>query len=1236
MNRLIINNCGNCHLCLAVISLGLIAGVALQPIAAYGQNFTRITTGALVTEGGGLACSWGDYDNDGFQDLFVTPNSLFRNNGDGTFSKITTGPIAGTSAGAVGGSWGDYDNDGYLDLFVVNSDPEGNNFLYHNEGNGNFASVTAGAIVNDGGSSLCASWGDYDRDGYLDLFVARGGGQNNLLYHNNGNGTFTKVNSGDIVADGGASSSSNWVDYDNDGDLDLFVANRGQKNYLYRNDGFGLFTKITGGDLVNEVFDAVSSSWADYDNDGDLDVFITTGNGQNDLLYRNNGNGTFTRITAGPAVNEGISSTCGSWGDFDHDGDLDLFVANLFGDGDLLYRNDGGGNFTRLTNNVVTNKPFLNSHGNAWADYDNDGDVDLFVTTQTAGFGRLLYRNDVTGSNWVNIKLIGTTSNAAAIGAKIRVKALISGRPVWQMRQLAAQTGFLNQNSLNAEFGLGNAARIDTILIEWPSGIEMVLANVRSNQFLTIQENQPPEVANAIPDVTLVASNPAFRLVIDLSYVFFDPNEDELTYTAQSQDSAIARAQVDGNVLTITPGISGTTTITVTAMDIFSATASVTFKVVTVNEGSRPTVNTTIPDTILVLGRGESFVRDLNAVPRVFSDTTGSGILTYSATSSRPSVATARMRTGSSILQVDPVNVGNTLVTVTAVNSKSLSSSTSFIVSVTLSRPPVIVDRSADPAPVGQNLEIIADISDDQDTVLTANLFYRIAGENGFTPISMMADPANTARFKATIPGSAVTSRGVEYFITAADHDSISSKSRAPISGIASIRVRVSSQEGLVKPTPQPAGNAQTAYRIVSVPIDLVNPDALAIFTNNLGPYDRKKWRVLEWRGGEPPQTAEPPNISIAMLPGKAVWLITKNGGTIDTGPGVSVTTAKPYAIPLQRDWNLIANPFNFPIPIENLRLNRQDLVDPDSLDLLSFSGEWDTSPVLEILPFEGYALEVEKSDTLYIDPIIYPPASELSKPGNTTNVVWSIRILAQVQQARDLLTTAGVSPDASREWDRLDRPEPPGVGEYVSVYFPHPEWGRLGKRFRTDYRPAPQDVEEWDFAIATNINDEVKLTFDGVESVPPEYDIWMVDKALKLSRNLRHSNSYSVAGRGPNQPKSLTLVVSKRGKIEEKYAEYQTAPINFELSPNFPNPFNPATTIRYALPKAASVTLQVYNLLGELVATLVDNEQKDAGYHAAVWNGRNANGNAVANGVYFYRMRAGSFVQTRKMVLVE
>jgi hypothetical protein len=453
-------------------------------------TFTKITSdpvvGTYVGQGEGNA-AWGDFNNDGNLDLFVSviqgPNLLFTNNGNGTFTRITTGSLSTGSYVSAGSAWGDYDNDGFPDLFIsVNGSPPNNDLLYHNNGNGTFTQITTGAIVSSGGKGNACAWGDYDNDGYLDLYVINSD-QNNFLFHNNGNGTFTRITSGPLVTATGNSQGCAWGDYDNDGYLDLFVTRSGN-NLLLHNNRNGTFTLITNGPVV-----AFSSggpcAWGDYDNDGYLDLFAT-GGGPNStsLLYHNNGDGTFTRITNGPVANDiiGYNGGC-AWADYDNDGFLDLFIS-VIGNQNLFYHNNGDGTFSKvITGSVVTDG---NAIGCAWGDYDNNGFPDLF--TGGAGVPGHLYRNNGNTNNWLTVQCLGRVSNRSGIGAKVRIKATIHGQTMWQLREISGGGGLGSQNDLRCGFGLGDATNVDVVRIEWPSGIVQEFTNVAAKQLLTVKE----------------------------------------------------------------------------------------------------------------------------------------------------------------------------------------------------------------------------------------------------------------------------------------------------------------------------------------------------------------------------------------------------------------------------------------------------------------------------------------------------------------------------------------------------------------------------------------------------------------------------------------------------------------------------------------------------------------------------------------------------------------------------
>jgi hypothetical protein len=465
----------------------------------FPQGFIKITAGPVVNDGGWCyAGCWADFNNDSYIDLFVCNNQtgnknnfLYLNNGNGTFTKVTTGIVVNDGGSSYGCTAGDYDNDGDLDLFVSNYGE--NNFLYSNNGDGTFTKITSGVIVSDGGNSVGCSWGDYDNDSYIDLFVCNRN-QNNFLYHNNGNGAFTKITSGAIVTDNSNSGGCAWGDYNNDGYIDMFVANAGPAaDFLYSNNGNGTFTKITSGPVVTDVEHSSGGSWADYDNDGDLDLLVTcgvVGTGYN-RLYRNNGDGSFTKITSDPVVTYNHWAGGAGFGDFDNDGNPDVFIGGYDGV-NLLFRNNGNGTFTKIDTGSVVNDGGYKM-GAMWGDYDNDGDLDLFTARNNYFSGNnSLYMNTGNNNKWINIKCLGTVSNKAGLGAKVFCRAMINSSVKRQMQVVSSQTGGANSgmSSLNAEFGLGNASVIDSLIIQWPSGIIDRYTGVAVNRFVTAIEGQ--------------------------------------------------------------------------------------------------------------------------------------------------------------------------------------------------------------------------------------------------------------------------------------------------------------------------------------------------------------------------------------------------------------------------------------------------------------------------------------------------------------------------------------------------------------------------------------------------------------------------------------------------------------------------------------------------------------------------------------------------------------------------
>jgi enediyne biosynthesis protein E4 len=487
-----------------------------------------------------------DYDGDGWQDIYFVnardlydrgikvQNALYRNNGDGTFTDVTDkAGVPGTGFG-LGCVWGDYDNDGHPDLFITQY---GRNVLYHNNGDGTFTDVTdkAGVAGMESGTYFHsgATFLDYDRDGKLDLYVggyvafapgARrycklGGvtsscppsayeGSANALYHNNGDGTFTNVTKqARIFQPQGKNLSVGAADYDNDGWPDIFVANDGLSAYLYHNEHDGTFKEA--GTLAGMAFTgngltmaAMCISLGDYNNDGWLDLYISDFQGSSDHLWKNDGQGNFDEVSASVGITaptRHILSFGGGFFDYDNDGWLDLFIANghvypeveqvtpevHYKQINTLFHNDGHGKFSDVTQS--SGSAFDIPHagrGVAFADFDNDGFVDVLVSNN-GDPPLLLHNTGRKGSHFASFKLVGSKSNRDAMGARLKLTA----GGLTQIREIAGGGSYLSQSDLRAHFGLGSASRINKLEVTWPSGTKQSFEDFAADQFYMIQES---------------------------------------------------------------------------------------------------------------------------------------------------------------------------------------------------------------------------------------------------------------------------------------------------------------------------------------------------------------------------------------------------------------------------------------------------------------------------------------------------------------------------------------------------------------------------------------------------------------------------------------------------------------------------------------------------------------------------------------------------------------------------
>jgi hypothetical protein len=456
-------------------------------VVSVDPTFRKVLTGPVAASANGSAAAWGDYDNDGLVDLYVTTFNgvafLFHNEGNGAFSSITKVPVVAGGMNSFGCAWADYDNDGYLDL--IQGGYNASSRLFRNLGNGTFEQIKSGAIAKFDTGANNIVWGDFDKDGNIDLFCAISyNSPRSVLFRNNGDASFSKITNS-VVTIPGNSQGAAWSDYDNDGFLDLLINRTGANSLLFHNEHDGTFKAVTNAitSASNEV--RGGPSWGDFNNDGLIDLFVSS-YGVRSALFQNLGNGEFLRITNGPIYEAVAKSTGGAWADYDNDGWLDLYVSSDSDQNGLLFHNKGDGTFERITTGSPANDPMA-GQGAAWADYDDDGFPDLFVPN-IRNYKNYLYRNSGNSNAWLSVKLEGSASNRSAIGAKVRLLANIKGREFWQMREISGGGSLGSQNDLRALFGLGKGSAAKRLRIEWPSGSVQEFSDVPARQHLTIRE----------------------------------------------------------------------------------------------------------------------------------------------------------------------------------------------------------------------------------------------------------------------------------------------------------------------------------------------------------------------------------------------------------------------------------------------------------------------------------------------------------------------------------------------------------------------------------------------------------------------------------------------------------------------------------------------------------------------------------------------------------------------------
>ena len=516
----------------------------------FRSTYGNKDTSAYILETTGTGVAFLDYDRDGFLDAFLANGTtlegpkgaepprcaLFRNKGDGTFEDATLKAAVARSGWGQGVAVGDYDNDGFPDVYLTFF---GSNVLFRNNGDGTFGDVTAKAGVAADGWSTSAAFADYDRDGDLDLYVARYvafdvaaadrpgtrpncfyrgfpvmcgprglSGERDILYRNDGDGRFSDVTAqaGGLDADRLRGLGAVWGDYDDDGWPDLFVANDAHPNLLYHNNRDGSFSERAF--EAGVAFDedgreraGMGTDFGDYDNDGRLDLVITNFYGEPNSLYLNQGEGTFLETTWLAGIGDSTLRYLG-WGtafaDLDNDGWKDLFFVNghvypevdrhgmdeKYAQQSLVFRNQGDGRFSNGTPTAGEALSVLRAgRGAAFGDYDNDGELDVLIASVNEA-PALLRNQTASGNHWLGVRLVGRVSNRDGLGA--RITAVVGARTL--VHEVHGGGSYLSQSDLRAHFGLGPETSVKSLTVRWPSGTLQRIDDVPADGFIVLDE----------------------------------------------------------------------------------------------------------------------------------------------------------------------------------------------------------------------------------------------------------------------------------------------------------------------------------------------------------------------------------------------------------------------------------------------------------------------------------------------------------------------------------------------------------------------------------------------------------------------------------------------------------------------------------------------------------------------------------------------------------------------------
>jgi len=1100
--------------------------------------------------------SWGDLDNDGDEDiaspsfqnasLQAVPPVFYENLGNGKdFTRKTISALANENTSISRGiNIFDFNNDGKLDMYITRSTESSySDLLLINQGSWNFTKTIVGPTLGYNVAFRASSIADYDNDGFADIYISQSDAFSNplrnILLKNTAGNSLTEITTGSFVTDTNESREVSFADYDNDGDLDCFVTTTttSQFNKLYKNTN-GEFAAVTGLIFDTDVIrTSRTTSWGDIDNDGDLDLYVGSSyttvsnptaiaNGT-DRLYRNNGNGTFTRITSSVAEETGTGTFGSAFGDIDNDGDLDLIAVNT--GANSIFLNDGTGIFTKYNGSEMINHPNISETGVSMADYDKDGFLDIYPAKNTSTtevvLPNLLYRNTSVASaskNWIEIKLTGTTSNKAAIGARVKVVTTSPARS--QIREVSGRTGYGSQNSLIQHFGLGTATVASQIVVTWPSGVVQTANNVAVNKIIEIIE----DVTGPAP-VTFVPAHSSTGAAINTK---LEINFDETP------------VGVAGKKVNVSIGTS-------TAFS-FNATDGIV---------NGKTISFTPPAALSFFT-----VYTVNAEAGAFQDIYGNNAaaLTWTFTS---------LDNIAPVITFDPASV--------KLDSRFVST------------------------------QLPATIQDN-NTVSSASIWYRPIGGGSFVEHLGVFD-AGAAKWNLPVDQALIDGNGMEYYITAKDPANNTARVPATSTETLYAYLNFKAADNVLRSDRIGFGGTSTSWKIFTIPLDLGTNNGVSIVLdelNGLNAINKSDWRMLTYKDDK--AWGEFPVDFSSFARGKGYFINIRNPVSI-LMPEANVFASNRknlYQMVLKKGWNQIGNPYNTPVSWNDVATLNS--LTGKAASLTKFTSGTYSSTSADLQPFEGGFVFVENDITVSI-----PFAGQTATGGRTaaTNTElhldsWMNPISILQNGVEYSYSGIGMNKNASVSFDDFDDINPPRFLDYAEINFDHPEF--FAKRFSRDVVPT-QDKYTWTFAVASSNEGNAELKWDNSKFGESSKDLFLFDISLQKPINMREESTYSF---DPKKSSQFRVYFGDNLKAEIK-------PDRLMLGAASPNPASRNVTIPLTLPASANnyqVRLEVFNLMGKKIETLVNGELAP-GFYEIPWTVSDE----LISGLYTYRLVVGA-----------